>query len=203
MNMKELVIKATEGRLLQRELEETVRCLEANACDPYDALLIIGRSGATQYRGTVERYLAGSKGPMVARLALLVLCGYWGLASDYKTDLEAFVRKVAWDEDDDVRLLAISIVGKLLADQDDCRLLRLIVGIFNDQSESKPQILREAAYCALALASGKSREELPAASRHFDIERGLDPDVVAYIVAAEQRCAEIHHDGSPTLSEPR
>jgi hypothetical protein len=190
MNTKELVIKATEGRLLQQELEEVIQLLDASACDRYDALLIIGRSGATQHRRTVEKYLAGSDGPLLARLALLILCGYWGLASDYKTVLEGFLRKVYWDEEDDVRLLAISLTGNLLIEDADCRLLRLIIGIFRDQSESSRQILREAAYCALAIASGKPREELPKASRHFDLERELDPRVMAYIVAAEQRCAE-------------
>jgi hypothetical protein len=67
----------------------------------------------------------------------------------------------------------------------------MIIDIFRDQAESKPQILREAAYCALALASGKEPQELPMASRHFDLERDLDPDVVAFIASSERRLAEV------------
>jgi hypothetical protein len=101
-----------------------------------------------------------------------------------------FARKVEWDEEDDIRILAISIIGTLLATQPDDRLLLLLIQIFRDRTESKPQILRETAYCALGEASGMSVLELPPASRHLDLEHGLDPKIVAYIDAAEIRLAQ-------------
>lgn len=188
MNMDELITKATEGTLLRQELEEVVKCLADGTCDSYDALLIIGRSGAVEYRELVERYLAASDDPMLARLALMILGHYWGLASEYKAEVEAFVRKVPWDPDDDVRLLAINVVGTLLAEQEDCHFIRMMTGLFRDEHER--QIVREASYCALALAAGKSLLELPSAARHFDLVRDVDPDVMAYIADAERRCAE-------------
>jgi hypothetical protein len=189
MNPKELIRKATEGNLSSGELSRIVESLETGTCDPYDALLIIGRAGATQYRSLVEGYLNCPESPMLARLSLLVLCRYWGLSSEYKTALEAFARKVEWDEEDDVRILAISIIGTLLATEPDDRLLKLLIDIFHDHTESKPQILRETAYCALAEASGR-KSDLPPTSRHIDLDHGLDPDVVAYIEAAERRLDE-------------
>jgi hypothetical protein len=191
MNMKELVGKANEGKLLPHELEEVIACLEGDICDPYEALLVLGRSGAIRYRNIVERYLRTSRSPMLTRLALMILCRYWGLTVEYKTDLELFIRKVEWDDDDDVRVLAISIAGSLLADQKDDHLLWLIIDIFRNRSGSERQTPREVAYCALALASGKKLQELPKASRHFDLERDVDVDVIAFIVSSEQRLAEL------------
>jgi hypothetical protein len=184
MNMKQLIGKATDGSLESTELSEVVTCLETNTCDPYDALLIIGRVGATQYRGLVEKYLNARDNPMLARLALMILCRYWKLAPEYRDSLEAFIRKMEWDEDDDVRLLAISITGSLLANQHDSRLLELLIDIFRDSSEA--HLIREVAYCALAEACGKTPAELPKASCHFDLEHDVDPEVMAYIQAAER-----------------
>jgi hypothetical protein len=189
MKMKELIAKATEGTLLPAELEHVVQELRNNPSDPYRALLIVGRAGAVQYRDIVESYLDSSHDPMLARLALLIICDYWNLTSQYKDVLERFVRGAEWDVDNDVRLVAISACGRLLAVQSDDRLLKLLLRIFRDCSESKPQILRETAYKALAVASGKSDSELPPASRHFDLERDLNQDVLDYIDLAEQRLA--------------
>jgi hypothetical protein len=185
--MNDLIRKATEGSLTPEELDWTLTCLEAGTCDRYQALLVIGRAGAVQHRRLVERYLDASDQPMLARLALLILCAYWGLGWEYRATIEAFLRKVDWDEEDDVRLAAIDIAGWMLASHNEDWLLHLLIEIFQNPSEE--QILREAAYCSLARASGKRREDLPPASRHFDLERDVDPQVLAYIAEAKQRCA--------------
>lgn len=187
MNTKELVKKATEGKLSPRELAEVVTCLETETCDPYEALLVIGRSGALEYRTVVEKYLRARHAPMLARLALMILCRYWGLSAEYTAELRAFIQKLEWDEEEDVRLLAIAIVGSLLAQHRDDNFLRLLIDIFHDRSGSDSQMIREEAYCALALAYGKSPRDLPQASRHFDLEHDVDSDVVAYIEAEERR----------------
>jgi hypothetical protein len=191
MNLKSLIGKATNSSLEPNELHEVVSCLEANSCDPYDALLIIGRAGAIQYRDIVAGYLNGRDNPMLARLALMILCRYWKLTGEYKDILETFVRKVEWDDEDDIRVLAISITGSLLAIHPDGELLKLIIRIFRDPSE--PQLIREVAYCALAEASGKTPAELPSAARHFDLERDVDPQVIAFIQAAEHRFGDGKH----------
>jgi hypothetical protein len=115
----------------------------------------------------------------------MILCGYWDLSLEYKNRIEEFVRKVEWDDEEDVRVLAISIAGRLLAKHDDRVLLKLLIYVFRDPSEG--QLIRETAYCALGEAAGKNPSELPLASRHFDLERDLDPDVVAYIEEAERQ----------------
>lgn len=184
MSASELIAKATEGRLKLEELEEVVRRLQTNSCDPYDALLIIGRAGAIQYRDIVERYLHCEDNPALARLALMILCRYWNLTLEYRVVLQRFVEGVSWDKYNDVRLLAISIAGPHVSNHRDEALLEAMIAIFRDRAEE--QILREAAYCSLAESAGKTPLELPSAARHFDLERDVDPQVVAYIDAAER-----------------
>lgn len=182
MSESTLVAKATQGRLSARELQQVAQGLTSGNADPYEALLVIGRANAKQHRSLVDRYLQYREDPMLARLALQVLCRYWGLAAEYQEALEQFVRKVDWDEDDDVRLMAIDCAGPFLAENKAPRLLSLLLQVFHDDSER--QIVREAAYCSLALAAGKRLEELPAASRHFDLERDVDRSVIAVAEAA-------------------
>jgi hypothetical protein len=185
MNINELITKATRGDIEQHEIEEVVRCLETGSGPQYEALLVIGRSGASQYRGLVEKYLDARDNPMLARLALMILCEYWDLSLEYKSRIHEFVRKVEWDDEDDVRVLAISIAGSLLVRHDDRGLLQLLIHIFRDPLE-RP-FIRQTAYCALGEAAGKNRLELPIVARHFDLERDVDPDVIAYIEEAERQ----------------
>jgi hypothetical protein len=176
MSESKLVARATQGRLSARELEQVAQGLTSGNADPYEALLVIGRANAKQHRGLVDRYLQYREDPMLARLALQILCRYWGLAAEYQETLEQFARKVDWDTDDDVRLMAIDCAGPLLAENKAPGLLSLLLQVFHDDTER--QIVREAAYCSLALAAGKRLEELPASSRHFDLEHDVDRSVI-------------------------
>lgn len=182
MNESELIAKATQGKLSASELERVVQGLVSGDADPYNALLIIGRAGARQHRQLVERYLESSKDPMLARLALQILCRYWGLTEEYLIQIENFILKVEWDEDDDVRLMAIDCAGSFLVNKKVSQLLLLLLKIFRDSDER--QIVREAAYCSLALAMGKQPNELPTPSRHFDLDRDIDHSVISRIEAA-------------------
>lgn len=185
MNMRELIDKATHGLLSPSELQDVVRCLEANTCNAYQALLVIGRADAVQYRELVEKYLNASYDPMLARLALMILCRYWKLTSEYRDTFEGFVCGVPWDVEEGVRLLAVSISGDFLVHHNDNKMLEHIIRIFRDPKEE--QTLREAAYCSLGIASGKTPLELLSAARHFDLERDVASDVMAFVVAAERR----------------
>src|SRR5690348_10526992 len=50
--------------------------------DRYILLYLLGRGGNASYKLVVEPYLEGPD-DMLARLALWVLCWYWGLTSEY------------------------------------------------------------------------------------------------------------------------
>lgn len=185
MNEETLVARATQGQLSAQELQQVAQGMLTGRSDPYEALLIIGRAGATQYRSLVEKYLDFRDDPMLARLALQVLCRYWGLATEYVETIERFICKVDWDREDDVRLMAIDCAGSIVADSKNSRLISLLLKIFRDSGER--QIVREAAYGSLALAAGKTLNELPAASRHFYLQQGVDPAVIAFANKVVQR----------------
>jgi len=159
MSESALIAKATPGKLSESELRRVAQGLASGTGDPYEALLVIGRANAKQHRALVERYLQCQEDPMLARLALQILCRYWGLTAEYREAVEQFVCKVPWDEDDDVRLMAIDCAGPFLARNRLPRLMSLLLQIFRDDSER--QIVREASYDSLALAAGKALEELP------------------------------------------
>jgi hypothetical protein len=202
MTKSEEVARATMGLLSKAELREVADVLHGRAGDKYHAMLVLGRASATEYRGLVEKYLDSRDDPMLARLALQVLGGYWGLTGDYLKQVERFVRKVEWDDEDDVRLMAIDCVGSHLANNSAPNLLSLLLTVFRDGSER--QIVREAAYCALAVAAGVAQRSLPEASRHFDLERDVDQSVIEH---AESSLAVNHgvpnpgHDMSGTRDD--
>ncbi len=183
MSLHKLIGKANEGRLSARELQQVVEALVSGGNeDPYTVLLVIGRADAIQHRSLVEKYLQCHEDPMLARLALQILCRYWGLTASYIGGLEQFVRRVDWDEGEDVRMMAIGCAGTFLAENRLPRLLSLLLKIYRDDREE--QTIREAAYRAVGEAAGKQFDELPPASRHFDLERDVDRSVIAFTEAA-------------------
>jgi len=66
---------------------------------------------------------------MLARLAVQVLCSYWGLASEYSGTLKEFIQRVDWDTEDDVRIMAISCCGSIVARKEHADLLGLLYRI--------------------------------------------------------------------------
>jgi hypothetical protein len=174
MTESELIKKASSGQLTDAELKALAAELPTRE-DPYEYLLAIGRAGAKQYRGLVESFLNASEDPMLARLALQILCRYWDLSDQYLPQIRRFVDKVDWDEEDDVRLIAISCAGSLLAQRPCKPLLASLLRIFRDPDES--QTVREVAYCAMAESTGVPILKLPPASRHFDLDE-VDKTVI-------------------------
>ena len=180
MTPKDLLEKAKTRQLSSMEIasvgEELSSSVEGS--DKYTLIHILGRAGALAYESEVARYLQYETDPMVARIALQVLCSHWNKARNYLDDIEKFVRGVAWDEDEDVRLAAISIAGELARDQE-CVFVPLLIQIYSDDHEN--QIVRQATYFALARASGLDWVELPPASRQMDLLREADQRVLDWI----------------------
>jgi hypothetical protein len=179
MNTKELIEKATKGTITKAETKKAYDALVEQAGDEYDLLLVLGRSEAKEYKDVVERYLQASHDPMLAKLSLQVLCRYWGLASEYEDELEKFISWVDWDEEEDVRLMAIGCVVDLYKKKENPKLLKYVYDVFKDDSED--EITRGAAYETLALVSGKSVNDLPQPI-HFDIKSDVDKRVLAKVV---------------------
>ena len=97
-----------------------------------------------------------------------------------KIELEKFIQGVSWDEEEDVRLMAIGCVTEVFKDIDghQSKLLRCIYDVFVNEEED--EIIRSGAYETLAIISGKSIIDLPQPI-HFNFERDVDPLVVSKI----------------------
>lgn len=180
----ELLDRAKWAQLSRTEIDHVARELQSNqpATDRYTLLHILGRAGAVEHRSLVERFLESASDPMVAQMALHILCSYWDMPDQYLDELIRFVHGVSWDGDGDVRRTAISDTGEYLRSHEESRLLREILQIFENTAET--QGMREAAYIALARAADRDWTELPSAARHFDLARAIDATVIS---AAKRR----------------
>jgi hypothetical protein len=174
MTLANLLEDAKAGRLTSDDLHRVVAMLreERPGVDHYLLLHIIGRSGDRSQRPLVEKYLHRPEDPMLSRLAVQILCGYWNETERYIDRVIEFVDGVNWDEDDDVRLVAISNGGEYLRAHSHPVLLRRLIDIVRDRNE-RP-IVRTAAYFALSRAVGRDWKELPSAARVLDIETEAD-----------------------------
>jgi hypothetical protein len=85
MNLPDLLRRAEAGEIRASEVAEVAAELSDGDSpdDAYTLLLIIGKSGALQYRSLVERWLLSPDDAMMAGLALQILCNYWGETASY------------------------------------------------------------------------------------------------------------------------
>ena len=115
---------------------------------------------------------------MVARLAMWVLCYYWGLTAEYTEQLLRFMRGVHWDHMEQCRLAAIAIIGDYLATASDPQLLGQLVTTCENRGED--QTIRAHAYAALATAVGLDHESqaLPFHEEGFNLDAHVDPGVL-------------------------
>jgi Flp pilus assembly protein TadD len=119
---------------------------------------------------------------MVSRIALQVLCSFWGFTTDYLEYVTLFLSGVDWDESDALKLMAISIAGDYLDGRSEQRLLAALVQIVESPTEFKS--IRQAGYEALLRAEGRSLRDVILARSEFD---PTDRAVVAAIARAQQR----------------
>jgi hypothetical protein len=191
----ELLDRAKWAHLSRAEIDQVARELqsESPATDRYTLLHILGRAGAVAHRRLVERFLESASDPMLAQMAMHILCNYWDMSDQYLDELIRFVRGVPWDVDGDVRRTALSDAGEYLRSHEDPRLLHAIVQVFENATEG--QGMREAAYIALARAAGRDWQALPSAARHFDLVHTTDPTVIS---AAKQRLARLVSPAAPS-----
>jgi hypothetical protein len=144
--------------------------------DRFTLLDILGYAFALQYRDLVEQFLECEEDPWLARLALQILCGYWGQTDQYLEEVLKFMRGVPWDQEEDVRQMAISEVGEYLRSNNEPRFLHELILIFEDDDEERS--IREGAYFALARAMGRDWKNLPSAASHFDLITQTDLAVI-------------------------
>lgn len=170
MDLNTLLDKAKWDRLTPAELEWVRRQLAArtDTSDEYTLLHIAGRGLRRPDPALVEPYLERSDDPMLARLALQILCNYWGLSDRYLPQVRRFVDGVEWD-DGSARLAALNIAGRHLQDHTDRALFDKLLEVAQPRCEDDDMASEaQVAVVALAGALGRPRDELPPATRGFD-----------------------------------
>ena len=167
-----------QDRLSEEELDMVAEELRkpATEADPFTLLDILGHAFAFQYRELVEWFLDCEDDPMLARLALQILCGYWGNTAQYLEEVLRFMRGVPWNQEENVRQIAVSEAGEYLRSNTEPRFLRELISIF--ESEDEERSMHEGAYFALARAVGRDWKDLPSAASHFDLVTQIDPAVI-------------------------
>jgi hypothetical protein len=168
----------------KKEIDRVAEQLDSQAprVDRYTLLHVVGRSGRIEYRPVVERFLNSPRDPMLARLALVILCDWWGLYSDYSQRVLDFVQSVDWDLDQEVRQVAISLLGEHIRKGGDPTPSRLLLKVAEDPVEW--DVIRGNAVAALARALGREYQDMPPATRVEPVDSLWSTEVLA---AAKQR----------------
>nr|WP_157555003.1 hypothetical protein [Herbidospora sakaeratensis] len=154
----ELVARAKDGALNDEELEAVARRLEARPPQSYKLLYVLARSGYRPGEDLIASFLESPEDPMLARLALQTLCDQWGLAHKYMERLKDFLQGVEWDIFDEVKQVACSAAGYVLATESKCDLLTLLINIAVGDSSD---LTRICAVEALASALGRPSMGIP------------------------------------------
>jgi hypothetical protein len=184
--------KASDGTITIEEVRDVAERLRMRAPDEdwFDLLRVLGKASLVihslvaepWYRDVVEGFLEQEQDPALAWQAFEIVCNYWGDAERCKSVLPRFIDGVPWDQNEDARVHAILTAGSLLRAHHDASLLRKLIEIFENEQESPGR--REDAYLALGRAMGWDRNKLPPYGRTFDLQKGIDP---ALIAAARER----------------
>ncbi|MEL6447365.1 MAG: hypothetical protein AAFQ62_05385 [Pseudomonadota bacterium] len=171
-SIDELLEMAQRRRLSKAQLDRAAERLTAaagsNSGDLYEILTVIGLAGDEQYERYVAPLVEYRQDPMIAALALKVLCEYWGLARKYDQELQGFIKGVPWDSDNTVRLAALSIAGEQLRAARNDGLLLLVTRAYG-RIQNDP-FVRAGAYFALSRAAGLAWADLPSATKPLSID---------------------------------
>ncbi len=149
----------------------------------HEQLVALGRDSTRRYRDLVEHFAQRECDPILAALALQILCTVWGDTSRYLCVVERYVAGVPWDADDEVRSTALTIAGEYLRDEQEPALLGRLVAIVDDEREH--ELVRTDAYVALARAMGQAWDDLPGPTAVPRFRELVDASLVQ---AAWERC---------------
>jgi hypothetical protein len=159
------LLSAAKTRQLQsHELDQVVSELAdpSSNTDRYTLLHIVGLSQHLEYEQLVSSYLESASDPMLARIALQVLCDFWNLKEKYRDRIIEFIRGVSWDYEDDVRQIAMASAGEYLRDHNDQELLASLIATAKD--ENTRNVIRDDAIRALARALQYDWGDIPPAT---------------------------------------
>ncbi len=223
MDPEKLLLDLSSGHeLSDGQLDEVVEVLELalldnhlrkpSVDDLYSLLVVLGKAGAEEKRSIVEKYL-DFEDPLTAAKALEILCLDWKATDDYIERVINFAVGVNWDYDEDVKQVAIKILGEFLSELNSkpggleikkAQVLEFLLSVFH---EKKHEVwTRKTAYCALCRAGGKSNEELPAECKMLDMSAGsndIDWEMINYLNSLlSERSAKASSSSSGSAGRP-
>lgn len=185
IDYEELVRRAKGGEISREEVDAVVTELQKPnpSASRYTLLYIVGRSFTTAYRNLVEQFLEYREDPMLARLALQILCHFWGDTARYKQHVLRFLRRADFDAENDCLSMATNVAGEYLRENPEPEFLGELIRIYEDPVEPKSpddddyqasvreletEFIRYDAYCALARAIGYDYRDIPSSLGSFD-----------------------------------
>lgn len=193
MDSQQLLKAATARDLTPAEIDSVVRALRAGPGqlqETYRLILILGRANAVEHASLVYSYASECADPMLARVALQVLCSFWQMTGAHLPLVKRFLARDPCDPEEDVRQMAISVAGEYLRQHEDSELLRALIHIV--ESEDEDEVRRADAYLSLARAMGREWEDLPPVSRLPALRELVDPVVMR---SASERAARAMSGG--------
>lgn len=171
------------GTLLE-SVDENLEGLGLSVDEIYSLLLVIARSRGEKYRYLMERFLE-SKDAFTVSMILETLCLDWGYTEEYLERILNFALSVSWDNEADVQLTAVKILGEYLHSELHVEkakgskgegvskwmqpVMELLFGVFQD--EHGQSWVRQAAYYAICRAYGKQWAELPGECAVLDLSK--------------------------------
>jgi len=154
--IEELVDRSKEGLLSPKEIGWIEFALKSPGmeADRYALLYALGKSGAKEHRQTVESFL-GDPDRQLGKLALQILCQFWGETSQY---LECVCKALSDRSDEELLMLAASIAGEYLRDEQDPSMLRYLIEI-TESKDLDPSVIT-CAYQCLARSVGRDMRQV-------------------------------------------
>lgn len=116
----------------------------------YNLIYALGRGAWREQAPVVEPFLDAEDDPMLARIALQVLCTMWDMPERYLDRAIEFSRGVAWDARFNVQSLAVDILGRYAAARHDPRALRALIERLDTADADGDDITRDAVISAMA-----------------------------------------------------
>jgi hypothetical protein len=174
---EDLLSRAKDKTLTRDEYDQVFEALlrAETVNEKYTLLHVLGHSGDERYRATIEGFLA-CEDASLARLALQILCDFWGDVPRYIHAVDKFIDGSPFDVDGELRQAAVSIAGEYLRHNEDPAIARKIASLYDDAREDV--VVRGGAYTAMLRAIGWDWGQIPSPAKLLHLEENVDHSAV-------------------------
>lgn len=183
LNESDLVDRVRDGKLSDAEVDLLVALLREHPdhARTYTRLNALGWLMRPDLASVVAPFLERADDPMLARLALQVLVHRFGLGLRFGDRVIEFADGVEWDDEDDVRLVALTCAGELA--REGTRAPEMLRVLLRSIDADEDPMVRDSAYSGILRGLGRTWDETPGAGRVASGRVEIDPAVVAQVEA--------------------